>query len=168
MTAILRAPLTHERVLKRLHYDPITGIFTWRVSPGGKAKAGDVAGYLNGGYVKITLYGSTYSAHRLAWAYVTGDWPDGEVDHWNGVRHDNRWTNLRDVTHRANCENKRSANTRNKLGVLGVSKHHRSERYRASINVGGKITRLGWFDTPELAHQAYVTAKRELHAGCTL
>lgn len=164
----LRAPLTHGRLLERLHYDPTTGIFRWRTAPGGKAKAGDVAGYLNDGYVKITLDGATYSAHRLAWAYVTGDWPEGEVDHWNGVRHDNCWTNLRDITHRANMENQRVARKTNKLGVLGVSKHHRSDRYRASINVGGKIHRLGWFDTPEAAHATYVQAKRELHAGCTL
>jgi hypothetical protein len=162
------ADLSAERLRELLHYDQTTGAFTWRVFRGRTAKAGDQAGSIVDGYVKIMVDGRTYTAGRLAVVYVTGAWPASEVDHRDTDRSNNRWLNLRDVPHATNVENQRSARVTNKVGFLGVSKHHRSERYRARIRVAGKLKPLGWFDTPEDAHEAYKAAKRLFHDGNTL
>lgn len=42
------------------------------------------------------------------------------------------------------------------------------EKFVARIYVDGKETNLGTFDTAKAAHDAYVDAKKALHAGCTL
>jgi hypothetical protein len=115
----------------------------------------------------IGIDGRLYLAHVIAFVIVTGTWPVGVVDHRNGDGTDNRWTNLRDVSHAVNVQNVRKARATSQSGMLGVARH-RNGRYRATIVVGGKQRHLGYFDTPEQAHAAYVTAKRELHPGCTL
>ena len=98
-----------DRLHDVLHYDPLTGVFRWRVARGSRA-AGDVAGGISGaGYRQIGIDGRYYQASRLAWLYTTGEWPDGEIDHKNGVHDDNRWDNLRDVTHTENNQNQRRA-----------------------------------------------------------
>jgi hypothetical protein len=97
---------------------------------------------------------------------MTGRWPNGVVDHINGDTSDNQWSNLRDVTHSVNCQNQRRAKRSNASGLLGVSFF--DGKPRASISVDGRPIHLGTFDTPEAAHQAYVEAKRKLHAGCTI
>lgn len=159
--------LTAERLWRMLDYDDKTGLFTWRVSPGGPSKLGTPVGSVSSdGYLKIMLDGRTHSAHRLAFLYMTGFWPAGEVDHRDGDRLNNRWSNLRDVAHQTNAQNRRTSG--NAVGLLGVSKHHRSERYRATLRVNGRNMRLGWFATPEEAHQVYVNAKRKFHEGNTL
>ena len=162
------ADITAARLRDLLHYDPLTGVFTWRMSRGRTAKRGSVAGCISDGYVKIMADRKTYPAHRLAWIYMTGQRPKYEVDHRDTVRANNAWKNLRDIPHSANCENRKAANITSKTGFLGVSKHHRSARYRARIRVAGRLVQLGWFDTPDAAHAAYVDAKRRLHEGCTI
>lgn len=159
--------LTAEDVRSRLDYDATTGIFTWRVAPRRGVYAGAVAGHVNvRGYVELRFDKNLYLAHRLAWLWVTGSWPLGEVDHRNSVRGDNRFDNLRDVSHSLNQQNLTSPQKNNTTGFLGVYK--RRDRWRSSIQIGANIISLGTFDTPEQAHNAYVSAKRRLHAGCTL
>jgi hypothetical protein len=97
---------------------------------------------------------------------MTGAWPAGQVDHLNGARTDNRWTNLREATAAVNSQNQRVAYPRNKSGFLGVRAFRAG--WTAQITVARKQVYLGNFSTPEAAHEAYVKAKRELHAGCTL
>lgn len=160
--------LTAERLWSLLDYNDKTGVFTWRVSRGRTAKINAEAGNLADGYVKIMVDGKTYPASNLAVLYMTGEWPLHEVDHQDTNRSNNSWINLRDIPHRANTENQRKARTTNLTGFLGVSAHHRSSRFRARIRVDGKLKQLGWFDTPEEAHEVYKTAKRILHAGNTL
>lgn len=162
------AQLTAARLRKLLAYDRETGVFTWLVTRGRTAKAGSVAGSLSDGYVKIMIDGRSYNGSRLAVLYETGLWPAGEVDHKDTDRANNRWLNLRDVEHITNSENLQRASSRSKTGFLGVSKHHRSERYRPRIRVDGKLLRLGWYDTPEEASEVYKQAKRRLHAGCLI
>lgn len=101
-------------------------------------------------------------AHRLAWLYVHGRWPDGLIDHKNGDRADNRFDNLRDVAHRVNMQNLRKAFVSSKTGLLGASPL-KDGRFGAFIKRDGKSKNLGTFDTPELAHAAYVAAKRVIH-----
>jgi hypothetical protein len=156
--------ISHEELLTLLAYDPETGDFWWRVKPlKGRVQAGDIAGSeFKGGYWGVRIKQAKYPAHRLAWFYVHGRWPEHDIDHINGDRMDNRIANLRDVPRSVNLQNQRRAKAHNALGVLGVRK--RGNRYAARID----NAHLGYFDTPEEAHAAYVAAKREMHEGCTL
>lgn len=160
--------ITHARLKQLLRYDYVTGVFTWNVSSRGHKKIGRKAGWKdNQGYLHIRLDGVLYPAHRLAWLYVTGEWPKGGfVDHINTNPSDNKWDNLRDATKRVNQENRRRPGRNNKSGFLGVSPN--GQRWSASIVSHRMKKHLGTFDTPEQAHEAYVVAKRELHKGCTL
>lgn len=157
---------THDQLLALLHYDPATGWFTWR-SNRGSVKAGDRAGTVSKqGYRRINVSGHMVTAHRLAFFYMTGRWPQSDVDHRHGNRDDNRWEELREMDRAGNMENLRSAHRDNKSGLLGVSPCRR--RWAAHIRIGGRNRYLGTFDTPELAHAAYLDAKRANHAGNTL
>ena len=166
------ADLTAARLRELLHYDQETGILRYAVARWGRQHVvvGSVAGTNDGqGYRKHMIDGRPYKAHRLAWLYTHGVWPAGEVDHINGQRSDNRMSNLRDVPRVTNSENFRIARRSNKTGLLGVtSPGKQDKRYTATITAGGKRKTLGRFDTPEEAHAAYLEAKRQLHAGCTL
>jgi len=159
--------ITQEFLREWLHYDPTTGLFVWRVTRAHNATAGSRAGSLQQkGYRVIALRGRVYREHRLVWLYVHGSWPEKEIDHVNGVRHDNRIANLRSVTGSVNCQNKKRARRDNKLGLLGV--WQRRSRFVASIWVCGASKHIGMFDTAEEAHVAYLKAKRQLHEGNTL
>ena len=146
-----------------------TGAFVWLQMLSNRGPVGAQAGRVDArGYVAIGLDRRQYKAHRLAWLYMTGEWPALEVDHRDADRANNAWLNLRQLTHRHNMENERKARSTNKSGLLGVHQCRATGRYRAAITVAGRCKQLGRFDTPELAHQAYVNAKRQLHAGNTL
>nr|WP_274383193.1 HNH endonuclease [Cupriavidus gilardii] len=121
-----------------------------------------------GGYLQIFFAGKNHKAHRLAWLYMTGSWPSSNIDHINGVPWDNRWANLRDTPQSVNAQNLRRPRRDNKTGFLGVSPDRRRGGFIAQISANGRCRYLGRFPTPELAHQAYVQAKRQLHAGCTI
>lgn len=163
--------LSAERLRELLHYDPETGVFVWLVGRSGVKKSrNSVAGGSDGqGYQRIKIDGVYYGAHRLAWLYVTGKFPNGVIDHIDGCRTDNRFANLRSVSRRINRENQRSASSSSKTGLLGVCAPNKSsKRYGAMIGTKGRRIMIGRFDTPELAHEAYVEKKRLLHEGCTL
>jgi hypothetical protein len=159
--------LTADRLREVLDYDKLTGVFMWRAALSNRVKIGDVAGRVRThGYRTIGIDGSRYPAGSLAWFYVHGRWPDGEIDHKNTVRDDQRFENLRDVTHLGNMHNQRMARRNNKSGFLGVSP--RRGKFLAQIRIDGKQRHIGMFETPELAHTAYIAAKRQFHATCTI
>jgi len=158
--------LTHEKLKELLHYDSTTGLFTWRVPTTGRTKIGDVAGTHVNGYVRISISGILYVAHRLAWLYITGRWPADQIDHRNTIRDDNRFENLREANNIFNAQNVRKSHSNSRTGFLGVVPH--GKRFEARIRVNGKKTYIGIFKTPEQANSAYIAAKRELHPGCTL
>lgn len=159
--------ITQTRLREVLEYDPETGIFTWKVTLSNSVPAASRAGTLHpNGYVYIHIDRRGYLAHRLAWLYITGSWPQDQLDHINGVKNDNRWVNLREADNRLNLENQRKAHRNNKLGVLGVTPSQ--GKFRAVIRHLGHLRHLGYFATRELAHTAYLKAKRGLHAGNTL
>lgn len=90
--------LTAERLREVLEYDPAIGVFRWLIKPCGQISIGDIAGCRHGeGYVQIRVIGRIYLAHRLAWLYMTGEWPISLIDHRNLDRSDNRWSNLREA-----------------------------------------------------------------------
>lgn len=147
-----------------VHYDPESGLFT-RVKKSGNCRAGAVIGCkkLNG-YVSASVFGKYHLCHRLAWAMTHGEFPPNDVDHINGDRTDNRIVNLRLATRAENMQNELRARASNKSsGLLGASWSKAASRWAAGIKKNGKKTHLGLFDTPEEAHAAYVTAKREVH-----
>lgn len=164
----MRDCLTHVRLLEVLAYDADTGAFTWRFAVSPFVSAGATAGTIDkDGYRVIKIDGAIYKAHRLAWFYVHGVHPDSEIDHENTRRADNWIANLRPSSRRLNIQNQRKAHSNNKSGFLGVSKT-RGGRWIARILVDGRKRYLSTFTRPELAHAAYVAAKRDLHPGATL
>lgn len=164
--------LTAARLRELLHYDPETGVITWRIDVGrwGRVKAGTVVGHPNAyGHLVVNVLGSPMYLHRIAFVLMTGEWPKKNVDHIDGNRANNAWVNLRDVCQQVNTQNRRAATAGKKTGLpLGVSRDARDGRLRADITIDGKAVSLGRHETPEAAHAAYLEAKRRLHPGCTI
>jgi hypothetical protein len=158
--------LTQERLKKLLHYDPLIGIFVWKVSKRG-VSAGRIAGceISKNSYIRIMVEGESYVAHRLAWFYVYGSWPVYHIDHIDGIRWNNRINNLRDVTQSYNVQNENKPRTTNTTGVMGVHIHKQTGKYRVRIQVLGKHIHIGLFKSIEEASLAYQAAKRKLHPG---
>lgn len=160
--------LTHIRLLELLSYDPYSGLFKWRIHRKNSTPVGSISGSPTcKGYVGITVDGKQLVAHRLAWFYINGEWPSGQIDHINGIKADNRISNLRVVTNSVNQQNKKSARADNKTGILGVHLHY-SGKYQAKINIGGRQRSLGMYLSAADAQAAYIEAKREYHDGCTI
>lgn len=161
---------------KLLRYEPDTGKLYWLSRPRelfpdlrsfavwNSAHAGNealtVCTYQ--GYKAGTLMYRAVRAHRVAWALHHGSWPDGEIDHINGDKADNRAINLRLVNRQQNAKN-RPRCSNNSSGYKGVSMHSQTQRWTARIMSDKKSYSLGFFDTPEAAHRAYVEASRRLH-----
>ncbi len=134
--------VTQAQLKEALIYNPDTGIFTWISNRSTRIKAGDVAGCIGSvGYPVIRFRGKLRSAHRLAFLYMTGHYPDVEIDHINGVRDDNRWINLRDVTRQENCRNSKRQNN-NTSGICGVSWANRNEKWVSNISNRAGYIRL--------------------------
>lgn len=148
--------LTQARLKELLNYDPITGIFTWVKPTSYKIKTGDIAGCKDSGYIRIVISKKLYRAHRLAWLYMTGNWPTQFIDHVNMVRDCNIWTNLRECSFNQNLHNV-GITSRNKSGFKGVSWNKKCSKWVATAGVNGKAHHLGCYDTPEQAAEAYKT-----------
>ena len=153
----------------RIHYDPATGVFTWAVSAPGISLGKSAGSVSVHGYRVIRIGRKSVRACRLAWFMSHGEWPNGEIDHINGNRLDDRIENLRVVDRAGNSQNKRSAQANNKSsGFLGVTWNKQHMRWQSKIMANKKMHHVGYFDTPEEAHAAYLNKKRQVHAGCTI
>jgi len=140
-----------------LHYDPNTGVFTWRVHSNVNY-VGAVAGCSMGsGYRRLGIAGKRYYEHRLAWLYVYGVWPTNQIDHINNIKNDNRIRNLREATVSQNHANKSKYKGKLSKGV----KKYPHNKFSASIQVNGKYKYLGIYDTEEQAHAAYCEAAQK-------
>ncbi len=159
-------PIDLDLVLSLLHYEPATGVFTWKRGPRAGLRAGSVD--KTAGYEQIGIDGKLYRSHRLAWLYVHGSWPAGQIDHINGVRDDNRMANLRDASSDTNNQNRKGANKNNGSGLLGAHFDARTGRYMASIMKKRRQIFIGRFDTAEQAHAAHLAKRRELFDGSRL
>ena len=134
--------ITQEKLKELLGYDSDTGVFTWIVKRQG-VKHRAMAGTLNSnGHRQIMVGGKLYLAHRLAFLYVTGSWPEDQTDHVNHRRDDNRWSNLREVSHTENGRNQ-SKPKRNTSGVVGIFWNKQVSKWQAQIRVNGKPIHLG-------------------------
>lgn len=163
--------LTQESLKEALNYNPETGIFTWRsIKPKSNRKIGDYAGtIMPNGYLRVGIDKKYYFLHRIAMLYVNGIMPiDFEVDHINGIRDDNRISNLRLVTSNGNRQNQRIAHSNNKSGLLGVSFVASKNKFKARIAVDGITINLGYFADKQDAHLAYLRKKIEVHPFCTI
>lgn len=153
--------LTQEYVKLVLNYDPETGFLkkkkTRRTDWIGK-KAGCIG---SGGYRVVNIHNIHYSAHRLAWLWMTGDDPE-EIDHINGNRDDNRFCNLRAASLTENRRNSKMKST-NKSGYKGVCWGKQHNKWRSTITVNRRHIHLGLFNCPTAAHIAYCNAARKLH-----
>ena len=153
-----------NEIKAKFSYDAKTGI-VFKIKPNGeKVRASFLCS--RQGRNRVSFKSKKMYAYRVAWLLHHGMWPSGEIDHINGDHSDDRLCNLRDVSRSQNQENIRRPTSRNRLGVLGVSKN--KDRYSASIKTHGAVRHLGSYKTAEDAHEAYLQAKRSLHAGCTL
>jgi hypothetical protein len=148
--------ITHARLLEVIHYDPNSGVFTWKARLSQRTKIGDEAGCVCGrhGYRLIRIDNVLYRANILAWLYMTGEWPPHLIDHKNLRRADDRWENLRAATYSQNFQN---GGTRkdNTSGHKGVTWDARRGLWMAQICVLGKRMNLGRHSSVEGAAHAY-------------
>lgn len=154
--------LTQDRLREALDYDPLTGVFTWKIATG-CVTVGDIADCRHrNGYIKVSIDDKRYLAHRLVFLYMTGSMPKDTVDHINMDKSDNRWDNLREATYSQNgCNRKVKKNSG--TGFKGVYKYRHYDRYSARITYQGVRYNLGYYATPEEAHKAYCAKAEELH-----
>lgn len=149
-----------EMVRREIAYCPETGLFT-RI----KGNVAKVGAKVSGGYIQIKFRGRRIQAHRLAWALAYDKWPSELIDHKNGIRDDNRLTNLRPASHHQNSVNKKPVSGRSSL--KGVSWHKATKKWVASICTPRKRISLGYFDTEQAAFDAYEIAARQYHGEFT-
>jgi len=151
--------ITQSELKSRLHYNPMTGDFTWLIASS-RAKKGRCAGTLSHGYISIGIDGCLYSAHRLVFLYMTGKQPENEVDHINHIRSDNRWVNLRLASRIDNNMNK-SLRADNTSGTPGVAWQKSRRKWHAKINVNGVFHFLGRFTDKKDAINARKQAEKK-------
>ncbi len=138
--------LDHKELLELLEYNKHTGVFIWKISPVGWLKKGTTAGTKinESRYSSIKINGIGYKAHRLAYFYVKGVWPLGEIDHINGNRYDNSFINLRDVTRIQNNRNA-ARRTDNKSGLTGVNWSPSKSKWVSQIGIGKRQMHIGYY-----------------------
>ena len=154
--------LSAKDLRELIDYDESTGIFSWKKKRRG-IKTGVALGCDNGfGYLRITVLGKSYYAHRLAWLYVYGQWPKNEIDHINGIKNDNRIKNLRDISGIANLQNRVRCQKNSETQTLGVSWHKKTKKWQAHICVYKQRKYLGLFESIEDAHNEYLKEREKI------
>lgn len=153
MAMRMRKTISADELRSHLRYEPETGQFYWLHSGKGHF-ANVVAGNRRpDGYIRINVAGHLYYAHRLAWLYMTGEWPENQIDHINMDPSDNRWTNLRAATPRQNRGN-RKVQRNSRSGIKGVYQRKEDGRWIAYICPNGRIKNIGSFATADEAKEA--------------
>jgi hypothetical protein len=155
--------ISQERLKSIIGYDQSTGVFVWKVKVSRNTSAGEIAGYHPADrYGTIRINRRHYFAHRLAWFYIYGTWPEEQVDHINKDKTDNRIDNLRLATHGQNIANQ-AMRRNNTSGYKGVCLIKKTGKWRANIMSGKRKYHIGHFDTKEEAHEAYQATAKKLH-----
>lgn len=146
--------ITQESLGSVLDYNSGTGVFTWKISPSNNVKIGDVAGSMDKrGYIRISINKKGYLAHRLAWLYVYGKFPNGDLDHKNQIASDNSILNLREASSEDNSKNLPKYSN-NKSGTSGVYLDKRRGTWYSQIQYEGTSIYLGGFKDKRLAIEA--------------
>lgn len=153
--------ITHAYILRRFSYDPVTGVMTHRETTTNRVKVGDPVGHLHhtSGYLQTRLGGKTVKVHRVIWFYQTGAWPSEDVDHIDGNRSNNAWSNLRQCSREDNLHNMRAKNPRS--GFKGVVQ--RGGSFMVRIRTKDKIHHIGSYSSAEVAASAHDEAALRLH-----
>jgi hypothetical protein len=155
--------VTQAQLHHLFDYNPETGIFTRKVKTSNSVKVGDIAGSDNGNkYIKFCVNSKLEFAHRMAWLYVYGLIPKGNIDHINGNPSDNRISNLRLVNQSQNMQNTNKWKT-NTSGYKGVTWAKDKNKWVAQIWKNHKRHYLGSFDESETAYKAYCEAAIKMH-----
>lgn len=143
--------VSQERLKQLMHYDPLTGVMCRIASTGNATKIGvPVKSTDTKGYLICRIDKKLYRVHRLAFLYVTGAMPSANIDHKNGIKTDNAFSNLRDVSQSKNQMNKR-VQKNNTSGHTGVIYIKQADRWRANVKMDGVTRCLGHFKTKEEA-----------------
>lgn len=147
----MKIELTGTNVRSHFDYDELSGVLTWK---SGRMAGKDVAGKDTKGYLRVNFSRTSYKAHRVVWLWMKGCWPTHVIDHKDGVKDNNRWDNLRDVT--------QAVNVRNVKGLQGVCFNKRAGKYEAVLEREGKRHWLGrhtdWFEA--------VCARKSFEISC--
>lgn len=152
--------MEHAALLKEVHYDPLSGVFTRLKSAGNRKVGSRIGTRCHKGYLKARVLGEYVKLHRLAWFYMKGAWPQHEIDHKNQIKDDNRFDNLRDVDTSTNCLNQTGPRRNNRTGTQGVHLIKKTGRYRATCSIRGTKHHLGVFATEEEAGAIYRAFKK--------
>lgn len=162
------------RARELFSYDEKTGVLIWRATDRFRS-AGDQVGHIgSNGHLVVSKLGEFgyLQVHRIIWLVFYGENPKGVIDHINGIKTDNRISNLRDVSVQINVQNQREPHKNNKSGLLGVSWDKKFSKWRAQITITKdgrtRSLNLGRYSTKEQAHSAYLNKKRQIHEGNTL
>lgn len=157
----MKKQLTQSRLRELFSYSPEDGLFRRLVSTNNRVKVGDVAGNVRSdGYVKVRVDFDMHYAHRLAWLYMTGEFPIQKIDHISGDKSDNRFANLRDVSAFTNNQNIQPRTNRSR--EPGVHSVNGKSPYTL-IKSNGVLIRLGSYPSKLAASAAYLTAKLIVH-----
>jgi len=147
----------NQTELKRLlDYDPLTGIFTAKIDRGNLKVGGQQGSLTLDGYLELRIHDKLYKAHRLAWLWVYGYFPENLIDHKNGDKLDNRIDNLRETTKACNSQNSKIYCT-NTTGYKGVCYHKRTGRWLSQVHFKGRGIYIGAFDSSIEAALARLT-----------
>lgn len=154
-------PITQEKLKELFVYDPDSGLFVRRKRVAPNAPSGQVVGTKGThGYLRVSIGNKYYALHRLAWLYVYGELPSGQVDHINRVRTDNRIGNLQSVTQCENMHNL-SISSRNTSGHQGVAWNRSRSKWQVQVSAYGVRKYIGLFDDFDEAVAAREAAKIE-------
>ena len=157
--------LTQSKLKELFNYNPITGIFTNKVARNARAKINDTAGALNSnGYIVFQVNKTKIYAHRAAWMYTHGFWPNAEIDHINRVRNDNRLVNLRLANRLENSHNT-GKHAKSISGHKGVAWHSRNKKWQVQMRVRGTHYYIGQFSELQDAVNARLQAEKKLYAN---
>ena len=148
---------TQKRLRELFYYVAETG-YLQRHKPRTNKVAFGCCSLATPGHYQVWVDGALYPAHVIIWVLVTGEWPDRDIDHANGVKTDNRWSNLRKASRSQNSAN-RKIHCNNVLGFKGVSP--KGSRFLAIVVKDYKVVYRGTFLTPERAHAAYIKAAKK-------
>lgn len=154
--------LTQDRLKEELTYDPSTGIFMWLKARPGRFLNRPAGSSSEGDYVRIRFDGKLQLAHKLAWLYMTGEWPTNDIDHVDLDRQNNRFSNLREATRSENMRNTKPRSD-NKSGFKGVSWCKSKKKWQTHVTHLGQQKWLGWFDSKEAAAAKYVEFAAAAH-----
>ena len=172
-------PCTVAYARSILSYDSKTGLLTWKErtiemfeddeywSADTKCLqwnanyASKIAGSTTGKYSRVRIKNKRIGCHRVIWAIVFGYWPSNEIDHKDGNKKNNKLRNLREATDKQNAQNIGMRKGKNSIGIYW---NKVKNKWTAEIGIDYKSIRIGHFENKQDAQNAYLDAKKKLHA----